>query len=787
MNKIKKFFAILIVILFAIIGGGIFYLNGNMDAINNLIVTNVEKYTGKKFTLEKTSLSIFPNLGLNLTNGAWGTPDTDDLSVEFETVNVSVQLIPLIKKEIKINAINLVSPTIIYNTNLTTPKAETAVVEEQAEQVEDVIDNSSTMAMVETLQLKRFSLENANITYIDATQTAKLNDFSFSIDDFQFNKDATFKFATGVDYNGSISAKTSLSLEGSINVGDTVYKLSNLKGTIDDTNYNGFVTVELPSDAPMVVDTDLSFDSIDANKYYPFQSNEVASTGAKEESKSSSESSGLALPTVTAKIAIGKLKYDAYNISNFKMNVNTAESKVTVSQLEGKLDDTAFNMVASVNMPANKPMEIDTEINIGKINVNKYLSGGEESTEEETPSEEPATKTNNRNKPLSLPTVNAKLAVSELQYDAYNLSNFKFNLATKGSNINISEFKGKLDDTTFDVVASLSKPTSAPAVISSKVSIDKIDVNKYMPKSTGEEAEEVTTTEPAKSSSSNKEIVLPTVTFELAMGQVIYDIYDVKNIVTTIKTKGDTVDINPAKFNIYDSNMSFIINSRLNSMQHKVTANMPNLNIGDVMQDFMDMDTVLGHLNIYSELSFTGLDTASIFKTLGNNTTINGNVEVDTKVIPELLMTVLKKRDADLSKINFSKVDIKSTGTNGVINFSKLDFYSAIANVDGSGSVNLVNDKLDLVLNTKIGSTTIPLGVTGTLSDMKYGLAGEPVKSAVKETVNQVKEETKTQVKEEVKNIIQGKDPKESLQDLEEKGKDLIQDAGKGLFDKLKF
>ena len=126
---------------------------------------------------------------------------------------------------------------------------------------------------------------------------------------------------------------------------------------------------------------------------------------------------------------------------------------------------------------------------------------------------------------------------------------------------------------------------------------------------------------------------------------------------------------------------------------------------------------------------------------------------------------------------------------NGRVTNRDLKATSPLLNIQGKGSVNLVNEKLDYRLEatllnmvdaegrkalTKLQNTPIPITIKGTFSDPKFNVDVESIlKAKVKQAINKEKQKAKQELRrkaEEEKKKLENK----LKQGLENKLKDML-------------
>lgn len=202
----KKFFKfifwfLLILIAVILIGGFIFLKTFDLNKYKSYAEDIVYKQTGRKLSLNGEAglkISLIPTVVLNdvtLSNADWAKPEN---MVNVKSVEVSLDILPLLKKELVINTVNLINPEInlAVNKNGTPNWAFTPIKEQQAESLfktnslmsEFALIKSATAAPIEQqanqidqkfalsgIVAKHIEIENGIVNYNDMKSGANTN------------------------------------------------------------------------------------------------------------------------------------------------------------------------------------------------------------------------------------------------------------------------------------------------------------------------------------------------------------------------------------------------------------------------------------------------------------------------------------------------------------------------------------------------------------------------------------------------------------------------------------
>lgn len=225
----KKFFKflfwfILIVILLVLIGGFIFLKTFDLNKYKSYAEDIVYKQTGRKLSLNGEAglkISLIPTVVLNdvtLSNADWAKPDD---MVKAKQIEVSMDILPLLQKQIVINTVHLVDPEVNLAVSKNgTPNWAFAPVEPKTDQTSPAAQAKPTVQAAQTaaaigIVAKHLQIDNGTLVYQDmktgSTSNVKINSVNLTSAGMDDNIDVDFD----VLFNGDKIAGTAET--GSIN------------------------------------------------------------------------------------------------------------------------------------------------------------------------------------------------------------------------------------------------------------------------------------------------------------------------------------------------------------------------------------------------------------------------------------------------------------------------------------------------------------------------------------------------------------------------------------------
>lgn len=335
----------------------------------------------------------------------------------------------------------------------------------------------------------------------------------------------------------------------------------------------------------------------------------------------------------------------------------------------------------------------------------------------------------------------------------------EFGIAASDSAASLKPFTMKIDDSTFagdfDVTA-----FDGPAV-KFALNLDAIDLDRYLPPESAEQTEAVPMAEDPLAA-------LRTLVLD---GSIKIGSVKVANLTTTdinvgIKSRAGVLTVNPMTAKLYQgtSNGGVTVDAREKTPRIKVKNALSGIQIGPLLQDMTDKDTLSGQGLVEIDVSMRGLDAAAIKKTLNGNTRFefqdgayNGlDVAGTICSVSDKLGKLLGGGTGELGtagETRFSAMGGSASIANGVVTSDHLDIKSPLIRVTGAGEVNLPEDTVDYLVKAELvkacegqGGTeanqligvSLPIRATGSLGDPTFSpdwasLGKELAKSKLKD------------------------------------------------------
>lgn len=215
------------------------------------IIEQVENATGRSFTIDgEIHLSVFPWVGLKVDNVALGNAEGFK-SAQFaaiEQLDIRVNVLPLLKKEVEINTIRLhglsVSLEVAENqsnnwsslTETDSASDEAAPEKDATEKpVEQLASEDETGSPLQSLRIEGFEFVDATIHYDDrsAGTKATVSELNLKTSAIQFDESVDVEFGARIESNQPvIDTRLNLTTELTFNQDFTELSLANLVFTV---------------------------------------------------------------------------------------------------------------------------------------------------------------------------------------------------------------------------------------------------------------------------------------------------------------------------------------------------------------------------------------------------------------------------------------------------------------------------------------------------------------------------------------------------------------------------
>ncbi len=571
-----------------------------------------------------------------------------------------------------------------------------------------------------------------------------------------------------------MNALKNMTLDGKLSIGSLIYDkyrvsglnvgiksdvnklaLSGLNVKVDDSQIKG--NVGISNFAKPLYTFDLDIDQVDIDRYAKSDA-----SAKKEAADKALDLSALKALNADGSIRVGSLKYGKTRASNININLKADGEKLSLNPLTAKVDDSQIKGSFGITQFSKPKYLFDLDIDV--LDANKYALSGASSDKK---------KQENSGSLSGLKTFLAEgdLRIGSLKYDKYLISNLKAGLKADGQKLSLNPLIAKVDDSQINAHLGISQFNS-PAY-SFDIKIDRLDADRYIAKS-----------DPKAKSNTDTPIDLSALkklnaSGEAKIGWLKLANVKTENVTLGLKAADGIATLSPFSANLYNGSMNgtLKVDARTTpSIAFKQV--MKGVSIGPLMVDAINNDMLSGTGNINVDVTTIGNSVGALKKGLLGNASLNladgalKGVDIAGSIRDlKNKVNILGKKDADADKTkktDFSELTATFDIKNGVAHNEDLAMKAPVlrlAKGDSRGDIDIGNEKINYLAKPTIvkslkgqggaelddlSGIAIPLKITGTFADPKYGMDFAAIGTALAQSklLDKVGGEKGTAVKE---------------------------------------
>jgi AsmA protein len=343
--------------------------------------------------------------------------------------------------------------------------------------------------------------------------------------------------------------------------------------------------------------------------------------------------------------------------------------------------------------------------------------------------------------------------------------------------------KGKFDESAFDAKLGMSK--FSPAAYTFDVAIDRLDADRYQAKAAAPAQKPAQAEQPIDLSALRD----LRATGSLRIGALKAENINASNVRLDLRAAGGKIDVNPLSANLYGGTATGSASATANSPpRFAIRQNLVGVNVGPLLKDAIGKDPVEGRGNVALDVTAAG----GTFTQMKKN--LNGTARLELRdgairgvnvaqAIRNAKSTIgaLKGNEPPQSgtgsageKTDFSEMTGSFRIANGVASNNDLDVKSPLIRVNGSGTIDLGEERIDYLAKTTVVSTlkgqggpeleglkglTVPVRLSGPFTAIGWridfeGLASELAKQKIDEKKEEVKAKVQDRLREELKGLF---------------------------------
>ena len=363
---------------------------------------------------------------------------------------------------------------------------------------------------------------------------------------------------------------------------------------------------------------------------------------------------------------------------------------------------------------------------------------------------------------------------------ALTKASLELSLKATSNSIKVEKLEGRLDSTAINGALGITG-FSQPA-IRFKLVLDTIDLDRYLPPSNKKQERKSTTKAVAikKDTAGLPALALGALNLKgsLRIGKMKAQNLTVRDIRVRVNARNGNLEIKPVTAKLY--NGSFGGKIRLLAPGSKPRLSMDqklsDVQVGPLLKDLLGAERVSGGTNLRANITAMGLTGESIRKTMSGDVSfvLTDGAFHGINITHEVCKAwaVFKRKPAPSDDVENKTIFTKFTGTaritKGLIRNEDLHLISSVMQSTGSGTVNLVNERINYLIKTvfekpiqcpngetikKLRKVILPIRIKGKLSKPKYRLDLNAV----------LTEKLKSKVEKKIKKKL-GKDIFEKIQ-----------------------
>ena len=331
-------------------------------------------------------------------------------------------------------------------------------------------------------------------------------------------------------------------------------------------------------------------------------------------------------------------------------------------------------------------------------------------------------------------------------------------------------------------------------VVRTKLTLDQIDLDRYMPppgEATATEtpaapAEEKAEAQPQPAQGQEDPFAaLRTLDFEgeFKIGKLKINNARMSNVTTKVVSRKGVLKVDPMAASLYEGSFKGSAVLDASGKRPKLSAknHLTDIQVGPLLKDVAGQDRLTGRGELHADVRMVGLSEAEIRRSLNGTSRFAFR---DGALKGVNIAQVIREGSSKLGlggdrlstgtpgQTDFTEISASLTMTNGVIKNQDLQAKSPLLRIDGKGEVDLPRDSIDYLVTTELVSSLegqggkgrdelsgvpIPVRVTGPLADPKYRPDLEAALSAkAKAQLEEKKKEVTKKVEEKAKEKLDG-------------------------------
>ena len=355
--------------------------------------------------------------------------------------------------------------------------------------------------------------------------------------------------------------------------------------------------------------------------------------------------------------------------------------------------------------------------------------------------------------------------------------------------LKLDPLKVRLDDS--NLTGYLHMLDSAGPVVRTRLDLDQIDLDRYMPPaaSASADGQAAAPAEQAQSKPAQGQedpfAALRTLDFvgEFKIGKLKVNNARMSNVTTRVVSSKGVLKVDPMAASLYEGSFKGSAVLDASGKQPKLSAKnqLTDIQVGPLLKDVAGEDRLIGRGELYVDVRMVGLSEAEIRRSLNGTSRF---VFKDGALKGVNIAQVIRQGSSKLGlggdkldvgtpgQTDFTEISASLTMTNGVIKNDDLQAKSPLLRIAGKGEVDLPKDSIDYLITTELvkslegqggkgrddlAGIPIPVRVTGPLSKPSYRPDLEAALSAkARAQLEEKKQEVTKKMEEKAKEKLDG-------------------------------
>jgi AsmA protein len=313
------------------------------------------------------------------------------------------------------------------------------------------------------------------------------------------------------------------------------------------------------------------------------------------------------------------------------------------------------------------------------------------------------------------------------------------------------------------------------------IAIDKLNVDRYMPPNKQKAAAKPAPAPQAEQPIDFSPIKALNLSGSLRIGDLVASNIKAQSVRVDVKAKDGRLDVNPLSANLYQGSVKGSASVNANTNRIAVKQNLAGVQIGPLLRDAASVDMLEGRGNIALDVTTTGNLVSVMKKTLNGRASLalrDGaikGINLAQSLRNAKSMFTGGKRESEQGatageKTDFSEMSASFELRNGIAHNGDLLIKSPFLRITGEGDINIPESSLNYLARAAVVATsggqggkdlgdlrglTIPVRASGPFTALKYKLEfGSALSDSARQQLEQQKESLKSKVEDKLKSKL---------------------------------